>query len=92
MNETNKYKAKIRIPKDQFAFIELDVEEELDEINMLYDKMSQQEIGLEDKEWRPVLDKYLTDGSMDSNAYERMSLKQKGLIQEIKRAFARINK
>ena len=87
-----KYKAKIRIPKDQFAFIELDVEEELDEINLLYDKMSQQELGLEDKEWRPTLDRYLNEGIMDSDVYERMSLKQKGLIQEIKKSFKRVNR
>ena len=31
-----KYKAKIRIPKDQYAFIELDVEETLDDIKLLY--------------------------------------------------------
>jgi len=86
------YKAKIRIPKDQFAFIELDVEAELDEIQILYDKLSQQSLGLEDKEWRPTLDRYLTEGKMESDVYERMSLRQQGVIQEIKKSYKRINK
>lgn len=85
-----KYKAKIRIPKDQYAFIELDVEETLDDIKLLYSKMTKEEIGLDDKEWRSALDRYLTDGTMESNIYERMSITQKGIIQEIKKSFKRL--
>lgn len=88
------YKAKIRIPKEQFAFIEVEAEGTLEEINEVYKQMSLAPItdgfGLEDKEWRSCLDGYLNSGEMESNCYERMSLNQKMVIQEIKKSFKRI--
>ena len=46
--------------------------------------------GLEDKEWREVLDMYLITSKMRSDKYEDMSMSQRFIIQELKRAFKRI--
>ena len=46
--------------------------------------------GLEDKEWREVLDMYLVTQKMRCDAYEGMSNEQRNIIQELKRAFKRI--
>jgi hypothetical protein len=84
------YKAKIRIPKDTYAYIELDVEDTLDNINQLYKQLINEGVGLDDKEWRSTLDRYLEKGDFDSNVYERLSPRQTDIIQELKRAFKRI--
>lgn len=89
-----KYKAKIRIPLDQFAFIEIEAKEDLENIKEIYDfskRICQNHEGLGDKEWRNVLDKYLITNTMESNEYEQLSPRQKDIIQELKRAFKRIN-
>jgi hypothetical protein len=84
------YKAKIRIPKDTYAYIELDVEDTLDNINQLYKQLINEGVGLEDKEWRSTLDRYLEKGDFDASVYERLSPRQTDIIQELKRAFKRI--
>ena len=87
-------KAKIRIPtRDPYAFIELDAEGTLEEINDTYHEMTSLHAvggGLEPKEWNKALDTYLSTNELESDTYERMSANQKGLIQEIKRAFKRL--
>jgi hypothetical protein len=86
-----KYQAKIRIPRDQYAFIEVDAEGTLDEIKLLYHDLMTEDEGLDDKAWRNCLDKYLTDGNMESVEYENMSTQQQRVIQEIKKSFKRLN-
>ena len=86
----DKVKAKIRIPKDQYAFIELDVEDTVDNIQILYQTLIKADVGLPDKEWRDALDKYITTNSLESHEYEAMSVRQKDIIQEIKRSIKRI--
>jgi len=47
---------------------------------------------MERLEWNKVLDKYLSEGTMLSEDYERMGDEYKYVIQEIKKAFKRLNK
>ena len=47
---------------------------------------------MENKEWNYTLDFYLTNGFLESDEYERMYDDQKRIIQELKKAFKRINK
>lgn len=47
---------------------------------------------MEHKEWIALLDKYLLTGTMLSEEYEVLYDEQKFTIQELKKAFARINK
>ena len=47
---------------------------------------------MERKEWNHLLDKYLETGTMMSEEYESLNDIQRSIIQELKKAFARINK
>jgi len=85
-------KAKIRIPKEQYAFIEYEVEGTMDEIKVMYMEASRTEQGLDDKEWREAVDNYLNTTKTTSDLYERMSTIQKWWFQTIKRAYKRLNK
>lgn len=78
-----------------YAFIEVDVEDTPDNIVEIHNELLEKvkpKAGIPDKEWRQALDRYLTKGDMDAEVYEAMSDKQKQVIQEIKKAFKRINK
>ena len=85
------YKAKIRIPKDQYAFIELDVEGSLAEIEAVYHGMLASGGELSREEWNRILDDYLNDKGMPSDAHEKMSPNQKWMIHELDKAGSRIN-
>lgn len=52
------------------------------------------EVGLDPKAWRMALDEFLETGELKdgTNLYEKMSHEQKVVMQEIKKAFKRINK
>lgn len=82
------YKAKLHIPTAEYEFVEIETEGDIDEIKLLLEKFKSKG-GLEDKEWRKVLDKYLVEGTMESDEYERMSIGQKSVIQEIKKHYNR---
>jgi len=47
---------------------------------------------MERKEWNNLLDSYLKTGKMLSEEYEALNEIQRAIIQELKKAFARINK
>lgn len=47
---------------------------------------------MERLEWNKLLDEYLITGHMLSEEYEQLNDIQRAVIQELKRAFARINK
>ncbi|HLH93562.1 MAG TPA: hypothetical protein VKW08_00445 [Xanthobacteraceae bacterium] len=84
-------KAVIRIPTEQYAFIEIETEvtsseEALNEYRALK-KLYQVGSGLAPKDWNRVLDRYLWgDGSMHSEEYAAMNENQQTIIQEIKRS------
>ena len=93
-------KIKIHKPVEEYGFVEAEEEvdfenpSQLEQLRNLYDdigKVFKNSDGLEDKEWREVLDKYLETNEMESNQYERMSLEQKRIIQEIKKSVKRMN-
>jgi hypothetical protein len=44
------------------------------------------------KEWNALIDRYLLDGVMSSEEWEKLDDSQKIVINEIKKAFKRINK
>lgn len=48
--------------------------------------------GVDERTFNQALDRYLTEGKMDSFIYESMSIDQQSCIQMIKRAFKRINR
>lgn len=87
-------KALIRIPTTQYGFIEIE-----SEVNSAEDaivahndilKLYAGGEGLDIQEWNAWLDRYLTDGTGDTDSYMRMSLPQQNIIQEIKKSMKRI--
>lgn len=90
-----------RIPTSQFAFYEV---EEVEEANLtpaeIADRFNQHERaykgskvipeGISTKEFNDALDKYLTDGTGNTELYQAMSPEQKACFQEIKRSYARL--
>lgn len=85
------------IPTEQFGFVEVENEHEegvevesYESVKAFFVPPTSPEEGLDQKEWNTALDGYLTLNTMPSEVYERMSLKQKGLIQEIKKSIKRL--
>ncbi len=90
----DKLKAVIRVPSEQYAFIEVEVEETPERILEIHDqflKAVKPQEGIADKEWRTALDRYLTNNDMDADVYASMSPTQKLIIQEIKKSIGRVN-
>jgi len=89
-------KATIRIPTEQYAFVEIedefetreDVRDAYDEIHAEYKGGS----GLDAKEYNDAVDRYLSEGTGDAEQYLKMSKFQQDVIQVIKRSVKRINK
>lgn len=86
------------IPTEQYGFVEVEHEHEegvgvesYEAVKAVLVPPTSPEEGLDQKEWNTALDGYLTLNTMPSEVYERMSLKQKGLIQEIKKSIKRLN-
>ena len=85
-----------RIPaREMYGFIEIEtevetVEQALEGYKGAMAQYNSSGIGLDPKEWNRALDGYLTLQSMPSDVYERMNDTQKSIMQEIKRAFARL--
>lgn len=88
-------KAKIRIPTEQFAFIEMDFdgtpEEIVEEHNNLLRLVVSKE-GIPTKEFNNALDTYLNTGKGLTEVYLEMSDFQKSVFQEIKKSLKRVNK
>ena len=89
-------KATLRIPtKEQFAYIEVEVEGTREEIINQYQDFTEGVhggFGLERLEFNKILDNYLKSGTILSGEYEQLSSTQQNIIQEIKKSFARVNK
>lgn len=47
--------------------------------------------GLTRTEWNKVLDRYLTEKTMEADQYATMNEAQRRVIQELKKSFSRIN-
>ena len=86
------------IPTEQFGFVEVEQDVHSAEVNDTLGAYYKAKVkvmggvGLEPSEWCKVMDKYMEGGSMESNEYERMSMEQQRVIQEIKKCFKRINR
>lgn len=83
---------KIHIPTAQYGFIEAEVETAY-EAHQLHHEITEQfkaGAGLSDRDFNKVLDRYLTDGTGETQDYLDMNNEQKWLIQHIKRAYKRI--
>lgn len=87
---------KIHIPTEQYGFIEVEcnslIEAKMysDESKALWSQETPLGGALTVKEWNSTLDQYLTLNTIDSEIYEKLSPKQQGLIQEIKKSISRV--
>ena len=88
MND-KKYKAKLRIPKEMYAFIEIEVDGTLEEIQDTFRELTITS-ELKDKEFNNFIDRYLTGEPISAEEYENCSDRQKEVVQIIKRALKRI--
>jgi hypothetical protein len=82
----------LHVPTVSFGFIETEVdtaEEAIAEHNNLLKLYSGGE-GLSDKDFNHFLDKYLTNGTGETEVYMAMNLEQQKVIQTLKRAMKRI--
>lgn len=89
-----KYKARLRIPTEMYAYIEVDVEDTPEGILEAYRgfvALTKVGVGLPPKEMNAFIDSYLL-GEMNGlgEVYEKMSESQKDVAQTIKRSLARI--
>jgi hypothetical protein len=96
-------KSIIRLPTNQFAYIECEFEgteqeiiDKHNELTDLYNVSKRAEMplgeGLDTKTWNRTLEEYLNTGSVvdGTNLYEQMSTIQKTVMQEIKKCFKRM--
>lgn len=83
---------KLHIPTEQYGFIEVEVEtiEEAVDMNLAVKNAFKPKVGLSQKEFNKALDRYLTDGTGDTETYLAMNNDQKRVIQEVKKAYKRI--
>lgn len=88
------YKAQLRIPTEQYAYVEVEVEGTPDEIWEAYKQfmaMSKPQTGISDKDFNTFLDNMLVKGEANHvEVFQAMSEKQKDVIQHLKRAIKRI--
>lgn len=93
--ETPAFEAEIRLPTIEYGYINVKVKGSFEEIilahnelGLLYKGLG----GLPQKEWNRVLDKYLNQGGMLTDEGAQMSDRQKWMIHELDKAFARISR
>lgn len=90
-------KAKIRVPMQQYAFVELELEDKsLTEIKQIADEMTmlvaEENDGHNVKEWSRIRDTYLKEGDLDINDFEECNKWQRFVINEIKKTFNKLDK
>jgi len=88
-------KVTIRIPTEQYAFIEIQEEvgtknEAIELYRDINRELEQRTNGLKELEFNKIIDKYLTINTMTADEYESLNDSQKNIIQTLKRAFKRI--
>lgn len=93
-------KVHYRIPTEQYAYVEVQKEYQVDPsaetIKDHYTELAdafkvKPSNSLPPKEWNAALDRYLNDGTGETATYLAMSPEQQRVIQEIKRAFKRLD-
>lgn len=87
-------KVELHIPVEQYGFIALQAEDLSAEatagIYREYSQAFKPQAGLSVKEFNACVDRYLTDGTGETEKYMAMSPAQKETIQCIKRAYKRL--
>lgn len=87
-------KYKVHIPTEQYGFVEVEFEQEtgrsVADVYTEVASMFKPQEGLSPKDFNTALDRYLSDGTGETNTYLAMSPAQKQTIQDIKRAFKRL--
>lgn len=86
-----------RIPAEQYAFVEIQKDYQTDptveEVQETYKNLTNAfkvQVGLPTKDFNACLDRYLNDGTGETEKYLAMSPAQQAIIQELKKAFKRI--
>lgn len=96
-------KAHLRIPTEQYAYIEVTVEHKEDSIDRVIDsyfevkdaytrkaKEREDNKSLSSKDWNTALDSYINGNPMAPDTYYAMSPDQQKIIQELKKCFKRL--
>ena len=87
-----KHKADIRIPtSEQYAYIELHVEEEVEDIALIYSEMTElmaQKEGHSQSDWKRIRERYVNTGEIDPEDVEGANKHQRFFINEIKKVIA----
>lgn len=86
-------KGHIRIPTVEYGYVEFEVDDSAENIKAFNDDMLRLfkgGFGLDQKEFNQSLDRYLTDGTGETEQYMRMSKEQMAIFQEIKKSLKRI--
>lgn len=89
-----KIKAQIIVPIIEFGNITYFVEgtaEEINEYATYLLSLRKSRAGLSDKEFNACLDRFLTDGTGETETYLRMNPEQQAIIQAVKKGFNRID-
>ncbi len=87
------FKAELTIPAEQFGNIRPQVEgtaEEIVDAYFEFSRMVKPKEGLPPKEWNAAIDRYLNDGTGDTEQYQKMSPEQQRVLQEIKKSYKRL--
>ena len=87
----------LRIPgQEQYSYVNITTDslEEFEEAKQNYYQLksipSEKLEGLDTKNFQRALDKYLVESTITMEDYDKMSLKQREQISELKKAFSRI--
>lgn len=87
-------KATIRVPTEQYAFIEQEIEVEGPEAAVEAYRALQRAYkggeGVSTKDFNAALDRYLKDGDGETETYIKMNKDQQRVFQEIKKSLRRI--
>lgn len=90
-------KVTYRIPTEQYAYVEIEREYQsepsVEEVHDTYTRLTKAfrvQVGLSTKDFNACLDRYLNDGTGETEKYLAMSPQQQAVIQELKKAFKRI--
>jgi Fic family protein len=89
-------KYKIHVPVEQYGFVEIETEVEItpEDLKLAYDEVKQSfttnGTGVDAKTFNEAIDRYLTDGTGETETYVRMSREQQSVFQEIKKSLKRI--
>lgn len=87
------YKARLRIPTEMYAYVEVDVEGEPHDIVSAYHEFTRlvkPQEGLPVKDFNAFIDRQLNNEENHLEVWEKMSDQQKFIVNEIKKAIKRI--